>query len=422
MIFALNYPAAKQWMNVVEALPPQKCVAVKTAATLPVVGLLWWWYTSVFAKEKQDYNATNAYFGCIPLLGYVFLRNVTPTLRSHYAHSLHELGKVTLETYLLQHHLWLSSNAKTLLRLIPQEDWRACNMLVTTALYFVCSRELYRLTMSLRGMMLPDRSGKECIRNLAGLFAVMGGSWVVGAAVRSAAGGSKGAAAPMVTFFSLLGGGGLCCYLIRYTSYKSSHSESDDEVGAASEPLLQDKPSSSSPADNDKEGAGVVSFPSTAGHASFIAGGIKGQTFKTACFATSCLVAVLYLVMGVYFGERPSDPTEVSSPAAVAAKPMVPRQPGEMAQPLLGLGILFISLVMLGSMDSYFGIPMLALKIFGGDEAEARVTYEGAYSRLLSHLGFGETLPSTTATGVPKDAAEGENTQSAHPPNELSEN
>ena len=43
MIFALNYPAAKHWMSVVESLPPARCVAVKAAAAVPVIGLLWWW-------------------------------------------------------------------------------------------------------------------------------------------------------------------------------------------------------------------------------------------------------------------------------------------------------------------------------------------------------------------------------------------
>ena len=96
MIFALNYPAAKHWMLAVESLPPQRMWAVKAAAAAPIVGLLYWWKTSVFSQDKNDYNVTNAYFGCVPMLGYVFLRNLTPGLRSHYAHSLHELGKVTL--------------------------------------------------------------------------------------------------------------------------------------------------------------------------------------------------------------------------------------------------------------------------------------------------------------------------------------
>ena len=68
--------------------------------------------------------------------------------------SLHDLGKTTLETYLLQHHIWLTSNAKTLLTIVP--DWPKLNFFIATIIFFVCSKELYRLTMTLRGMVLPD--------------------------------------------------------------------------------------------------------------------------------------------------------------------------------------------------------------------------------------------------------------------------
>ena len=46
------------------------------------------------------------------------VRNHTPGLRAWYSQPLHELGKTTLETYLMQHHLWLSSNAKSLLTIV----------------------------------------------------------------------------------------------------------------------------------------------------------------------------------------------------------------------------------------------------------------------------------------------------------------
>ena len=57
-------------------------------------------------------------------------------------------GKTTLETYLLQHHIWLTSNAKTLLTIVPGHPW--INFALATALFFVVSKELYRITMTLR--------------------------------------------------------------------------------------------------------------------------------------------------------------------------------------------------------------------------------------------------------------------------------
>lgn len=104
------------------------------------------------------------------MLSYIYMRNLTPLMRTRYLEPLHSLGKITLETYLMQHHIWLTSNAKTLLVVIPGQP--KLNMVVVTVSYVLMSRELYRLTMSLRGMCLPDDLS-ACLRNLAGIAAVL---------------------------------------------------------------------------------------------------------------------------------------------------------------------------------------------------------------------------------------------------------
>ena len=65
--------------------------------------------------NKFDYNQTNAYFACIPVFAYIYFRNISPWLRGHSLDLLHQIGKTTLETYLMQHHIWLTSDAKSLL-------------------------------------------------------------------------------------------------------------------------------------------------------------------------------------------------------------------------------------------------------------------------------------------------------------------
>ena len=82
-----------------------------------------WWLTDFYMQDKLAYNLTHAYFAIIPLTSYIFFRNLTPAIRSGVSMSFHDLGKTTLETYLLQHHIWLTSNAKTLLTITPGHPW-----------------------------------------------------------------------------------------------------------------------------------------------------------------------------------------------------------------------------------------------------------------------------------------------------------
>jgi N-acetylneuraminate 9-O-acetyltransferase len=147
MIFALNFPLAEQYFKVASGWS----LAIASVALL---ALSVWWYQEIYCLDKLAYNLAHSYFAFIPLTAYIFFRNLTPSIRSGVSMSLHLLGKTTLETYLLQHHVWLTSNAKTLLTLVPGMPW--VNFALASVLFYFLSHELYRLTMSLRGMILPE--------------------------------------------------------------------------------------------------------------------------------------------------------------------------------------------------------------------------------------------------------------------------
>ena len=171
MIFALNFPITSLFFRKIEAQPLWRHVLAKGAVGLALFGAFLAWVTGPFQQNKFEYNATNAYFGFIPLIAYIYFRNLTPWLRSHSLDLLHQIGKTTLETYLMQHHIWLTSNAKSLLTLIP--GWPKVNMLVVTIIYYFLSRRLYQLTLFLRGMVLPDDRNK-CFWHLAFLAGCIG--------------------------------------------------------------------------------------------------------------------------------------------------------------------------------------------------------------------------------------------------------
>eukprot|EP00536_Pseudo-nitzschia_multiseries_P010361 jgi/Psemu1/297551/fgenesh1_pm.312_\ len=164
MVFALNFPITSLWFRKLEAIRPVGySIAAKGLVGIAMGSVLYWWVKGPFRSNKFDYNQTNAYFGIVPVTAYIYFRNCTPWLRNHSLDLLHQIGKTTLETYLMQHHIWLTSDAKSLLTLVP--GYPKVNFLVVSIVYVAASRRLYQLTLFLRGMILPDNSNKEtCTR------------------------------------------------------------------------------------------------------------------------------------------------------------------------------------------------------------------------------------------------------------------
>jgi hypothetical protein len=204
MTFALSYPVSILWLQKVEKLNFVRRWVIRALVASVFLALFSWWAVTILPLAKLEYNSQNAYFGfIIPGSTYLFLRNLTPSLRLYYSDFLHSVGKITLETYLMQHHVWLTSNAKTLLTLVP--GLPKLNFLVCTCLYVSVSKEMYRLTMSLRGMLLPD-SLAACLRNLAGLGGAIGVAYTAAAVVHGTDQGLVGLvfASTILCFFIVL--------------------------------------------------------------------------------------------------------------------------------------------------------------------------------------------------------------------------
>jgi hypothetical protein len=172
MVFALNFPITSLFYRKLEAQPFIWHVAAKGAVGLALLAAFYWWATGPFQHAKVEYNQTNSYYGFIPLITYIYFRNLTPWLRNHTLELLHQIGKTTLETYLMQHHIWLTSDAKSLLTLVP--GFPKINFLLVSLLYVFLSRRLYQLTLFLRGMMLPD-DRNVCFRNLFAMGGTISG-------------------------------------------------------------------------------------------------------------------------------------------------------------------------------------------------------------------------------------------------------
>jgi len=170
MIFALNFPVTSLFFRKLEAMTIYRQILAKGLMGAALLIVFYYWLTGPFMQGKFNYNQTNAYYGIIPVTVYIYFRNLTPFLRNYSLNLLHQIGKTTLETYLMQHHIWLTSDAKSLLTLIP--GWPKVNFLLVSMIYVVLSRRLYQLTLFLRGMVLPNNQG-ACARNLGGMISII---------------------------------------------------------------------------------------------------------------------------------------------------------------------------------------------------------------------------------------------------------
>jgi hypothetical protein len=172
MVFAFNLPVVSLFLRKLEARSFWRQWIGKISVLAGMMYAFTIWVHGPLMMEKEAYNRTNPYFGFVPLLLYIYLRNLTPRMRSHSMGFLQEIGKTTLETYAMQHHIWLTSNSKTVLVFLPKSP--RLNMLFVTLTYVMISRKVYKLTMNLRRILLPNNR-QLCVRSTVAMVVVIAG-------------------------------------------------------------------------------------------------------------------------------------------------------------------------------------------------------------------------------------------------------
>lgn len=119
-----------------------------------VVLIALWWILFGHMSDKYTYNPVHPFVFWMPIFGWLALRNGSKYLTEIHSTALEFFGKITLETYVLQFHVFMCRNVQHIPVVVPgagkDGPWplKALNMLVTGAGFVALAYWARRITVT----------------------------------------------------------------------------------------------------------------------------------------------------------------------------------------------------------------------------------------------------------------------------------
>ena len=148
-----HYETLLKYLDKDEPKTKRKRDAIRALITSTLLVIFAVWFYFVLMKPQEEYLKLHPFTSYIPTVIYTWLRNQHSILRTHYLNLFTWLGKITLETYLSQIHIYMMGDAKKILVYLPQ--YPMLNFTISTLIYVTVSYFLFKLTVFFSAYILP---------------------------------------------------------------------------------------------------------------------------------------------------------------------------------------------------------------------------------------------------------------------------
>jgi len=103
---------------------------------------------------KKEYNYYHSIVTLVPLLSFVALRHVFSLVNNLYSYFYSSVGKISLELFIIQYHIWLSDDTRTTLVLVPGAPSNV-NFIVISVIFAAVAHQVNEITSILANSIIP---------------------------------------------------------------------------------------------------------------------------------------------------------------------------------------------------------------------------------------------------------------------------
>lgn len=114
-------------------------------------------------KNKTECNEMHPYISVFQILAFILIRNIPGYARSVYSSFFAWFGKISLELFICQYHIWMAADTKGILVLIPGSP--SLNLLLSTFIFVCVAHEISLVTNDLAQVVIP-KDGAALLKRL----------------------------------------------------------------------------------------------------------------------------------------------------------------------------------------------------------------------------------------------------------------